>query len=202
MTSSDEAAEKGNRSALPSELGDDESDGVARSANDQQARKTLAHKLDHLFRTFHPRGRGEYSFEEVAQAIADREGSATISATYLWMLRKGMRDNPTKRHLEALASFFGIPPAYLLDSDDEQAASIEGELEMLRAFRDSGVRDIALRAQDLSPKSLRTIAEMLDRVRELEGLSGPVNNEPSASAPKPAARRGSRSRANGKDVGG
>src|SRR6266540_436032 len=62
--------------------------------------RTLADKLDHLFRSVHPRGRGEYTYAEVAKAIEDR-GGPTVSATYIWQLRKGRRDNPTKRHLEA-----------------------------------------------------------------------------------------------------
>jgi hypothetical protein len=39
----------------------------------------------------------------------------TDPATYLRQLRKGLRDNPTKRHLEALADFFGVAPIYFFD---------------------------------------------------------------------------------------
>jgi transcriptional regulator with XRE-family HTH domain len=131
------------------------------------AERTLAGKLDHLFRTVHPGARGEYTFEEVASAIRDR-GGPTISATYIWQLRKGIRDNPTKRHLEALAGFFGVPPAYFFD--DAAAERIEAELELLSALRDAPIRQIALRAAGLSPKSLGAITEMVERVRELEGL--------------------------------
>ncbi|RCG21959.1 XRE family transcriptional regulator [Sphaerisporangium album] len=131
--------------------------------------RTLAAKLNHLFRTIHPRTGGEYSFEEVATAIRDR-GGPTISATYIWQLRKGIRDNPTKRHLEALAGFFGVPPAYFFD--DAAAKRIDAELALLSALRDASVRQIALRAAGLSPKSLDAITEMVERVRELEGLPG------------------------------
>jgi transcriptional regulator with XRE-family HTH domain len=131
---------------------------------------TLAAKVNHLFRTIHPREGGEYSFEDVAEAIRAR-GGPTISATYIWQLRKGLRDNPTKRHLEALAGFFGVPPAYFFD--DEATARIDAELKLLAALRDNSVRQIALRASGLSPKSLDAIADMVDRVRELEGLPQP-----------------------------
>ena len=67
---------------------------------------TLAKKIDRLFKTVHP-GRGEYTHEQVADAIR-QAGGPTISATYVWQLRKGIRDNPTKRHLEALSGFFGV----------------------------------------------------------------------------------------------
>ncbi|MGD9891552.1 MAG: XRE family transcriptional regulator, partial [Dehalococcoidia bacterium] len=91
-----------------------------------------------------------------------------ISATYLWQLRKGLRDNPTKKHLEALADFFGVSPAYFFN--EEAAARIDAELELLAALRDASVRQIALRASGLSPQSLSTIAEMIERVRQLERL--------------------------------
>jgi transcriptional regulator with XRE-family HTH domain len=131
---------------------------------------TLAAKVDHLFSTVRSREGGEYSFEEVAEAIKAK-GGPTISATYVWQLRKGLRDNPTKRHLEALAGFFGVPPAYFFD--DVEAARINAELALLSALRDAPVRRIALRANGLSPRSLEAIVEMVDRVRELEGLPDP-----------------------------
>jgi transcriptional regulator with XRE-family HTH domain len=135
----------------------------------------LAAKVNHLFKTVRPRGGGEYSFEEVAEAIRAK-GGPTISATYLWQLRKGVRDNPTKRHLEALAGFFGVPPAYFFD--DAQTERIDAELALLNALRDAPVRRIALRAGGLSTKSLETIAEMVDRVRELEGLPDMPDGQP------------------------
>ena len=134
---------------------------------EQAGGRTLAQKLDHLFRTVHPGTRGEYSFEEVAAAIRGR-GGPTISATYLWQLRKGLRDNPTKKHLEALAAFFGVPPAYFFD--DDAARRIEAELALLATLRDTSIRQIALRAVGLSPESLNALTEMILRVRQLEGL--------------------------------
>jgi transcriptional regulator with XRE-family HTH domain len=137
---------------------------------------SLAAKVDHLFHTVRPHAGREFSFEEVAEALRAK-GGPTISATYIWQLRKGIRDNPTKRHLEALAGFFGVPPAYFFD--DAETRRIDAELGLLTALRDSPVRQIALRASGLSPKSLEAIADMVDRVRELEGLP-----QPSAPAPE------------------
>ncbi|HVC34658.1 MAG TPA: helix-turn-helix domain-containing protein [Chloroflexota bacterium] len=131
------------------------------------SRRSLAEKVNHLFHTIHPSGRGEYSNEEVAAAIRGR-GGPTISATYLWQLRKGVRENPTKKHLEALADFFGVPPAYFFD--DDVTEHIDAELKLLAALRDSSVRQIALRAFGLSAESLSKIAEMVEWVRDLEAL--------------------------------
>jgi transcriptional regulator with XRE-family HTH domain len=129
--------------------------------------QTLSGKLNHLFETVHPANRGPYSNEEVAAGIRD-QGGPTISATYIWLLRKGQRDNPTLKHLEALAGFFGVPPAYFFD--DETAARVNAELGLLNAMKDLGVQKVALRVAGLSPKSLDSIADMIERVRELEGL--------------------------------
>jgi len=141
--------------------------GESMSGTDHAKRQTLAAKLDHLFQAVHPRNRSEFSYEEVAEAIRDR-GGPTISATYIWQLRKGIRDNPTKKHLEALSDFFGVAPAYFFD--DEAAARIDAQLELLTALRDASVRQLALRAHGLSPESLATLTDMIERVRQLEGL--------------------------------
>lgn len=130
-------------------------------------RKTLAEKLDHLFSTVRsPRG-GEYTFDEVASALRDA-GGPTISATYVWQLRKGIRDNPTKRHLEALATFFGVSPSYFFD--EEAAERIEAELGLLTALRDTSIRSVALRSAGLSPSTLDAIRAVIENARRLEGL--------------------------------
>jgi transcriptional regulator with XRE-family HTH domain len=135
-------------------------------ADEAPAPRTLAEKIDRLFKAVHP-AKGEYTHEEVANAIREA-GGPTISATYVWQLRKGIRDNPTKRHLEALSAFFGVPPAYFFD--DEASDRIDAELSLLASLRDASVRQVALRASGLSQESLEAIAEMIERVRKLEGL--------------------------------
>lgn len=132
--------------------------------------RTLAEKLEHLFSVVRPAGRGEYSFEEVSSSIRAR-GGPTISASYIWQLRRGLRDNPTKRHLEALADFFGVPPSYFLD--DDVSGRVERQLELLAALRDASVRRMALRASGLSEESISAVAETIERLRHLEGLPGP-----------------------------
>ena len=129
---------------------------------------TLAQKLDRLFATVHPPGRGPYSNAEVAGALQRDEGGPTVSATYLWQLRKGLRDNPTKAHLEALARFFGVNPGYFFD--DTSADDVDAQLAILAAVRDSGVRAIALRSAGLSATSLAAIRSMNESARQLERL--------------------------------
>ncbi len=149
-------------------------------ADDEETEaKSLARKLDHLFATVHPRGRGEYTHEEVAEEIT-RRGVISVSHTYIWQLRSGIKTNPTMAIIEALSDFFGVPPAYFFDI--ETTARIDAELELLEAMRDADVRRLAIRASDLSSESLKTILEMVERVRELEGTS-------SEAAERPTTRR-------------
>jgi len=131
----------------------------------------LPAKLDRLFEIMRPPGAPgrEYSYEEVARGVAEA-GGPTISGTYVWMLRTGKRDNPTKRHLEALAAFFGVSPAYFFD--EARGPQIDEQLAAAAALRDAGVRSVALRASGLSAASLDALMLMLDRVRELEQQSG------------------------------
>lgn len=131
----------------------------------ESAGPSLADRLDHLFRTVRQPGGDQYTHEEVAEAIRAR--GVTISHTYVWQLRTGLRENPTKRHLEALAEFFGVPAAYFLDDDVEH---INAQLDLLAALRDGGVRSMALRAIGLSPRSLDAIRGMIEHARQIEGL--------------------------------
>jgi len=128
--------------------------------------KTLAEKLDYLFKTIHPAGRGEFSYREVAAAI-EAQGGPTASASYLHQLRTGGKDNPTKRHLEVLAKFFGVSPAYFFD--DAETDKIEAQLALLIAMRDANVRNVALRAAGLSAEGLDMVRVLIERTRRLEG---------------------------------
>jgi transcriptional regulator with XRE-family HTH domain len=130
---------------------------------------TLAAKIDQLFHVVRRPDREQYSNEEVAKACREATGES-FSTTYLWQLRTGRRDNPTKRHLEALAQFFGVPPAYFFD--DEQSTKIAEELALLGALRDAGVRDVALRAVSLSSDGLDTISDMIDAIARREASRG------------------------------
>lgn len=133
---------------------------------------SLAEKVSRLFVTVRSPEGDEYTHEEVATAIREA-GGPTISATYVWQLRKGLRDNPTKHHLEALATFFGVSPSYFFD--EEAASRIEAELDLLIAMRDASIRSVALRAAGLSEGSLDAIRGIIEQARQIEGL--PVDDE-------------------------
>jgi transcriptional regulator with XRE-family HTH domain len=126
----------------------------------------LASRLDLLFRTVHPAGRGPYTPAEVAAVINASEGAETISATYLWQLKTGRRDNPTYKHLIALARFFDVSPTFFFPDSETQRGEVPAEVKL--ALRDDSIRQIALRAAGLSERSLTVIADMVSNARTLE----------------------------------
>jgi transcriptional regulator with XRE-family HTH domain len=129
----------------------------------------LADRLECLFRTVHPKDRGPYTPAEVAEAVNQAAGGRVISSTYVWQLRTGRRDNPTQRHLSALAAFFGVSPLYFFGETEADRGAVPPEL--VAALKDDDVRDMALRATGLSERSLRAIRDMIESARAVEGLT-------------------------------
>jgi len=135
---------------------------------------SLAEKINYLFATVRPDGgQREFSNEHVAAEIA-RSSGVTISQSYIWQLRKGKKDNPTLKHLQALADFFGVPAAYFFDS--EVNARVNEQLQVLRteqARRELNadhdqVALMAMRAGELSPEHRRQVMDLLDVVYRLQ----------------------------------
>jgi transcriptional regulator with XRE-family HTH domain len=127
----------------------------------------LAVKLNKLFEVMRKPSLPQLSNVAAAEAITKQTG-VSISSAYLWQLRNGMKTNPTVQHLRAIADFFGVPPSYLIDRDTDQ--KIDAQLNLLQALRDSGVRDLAMRAHGLTPQALNSLAAMVDHARQLEQL--------------------------------
>ena len=131
-----------------------------------KGRRTFAEKLDYLFLTVHPKGRRPYSMDEVAAAVAEK-GYEHLSAGYIWALRRGQRDNPTIKTVEALADFFGVPAGYFLDNDDELVSRVDSQLGLLAKIREAGVEGLAMRASELNPESREAVARMIDAMANM-----------------------------------
>jgi transcriptional regulator with XRE-family HTH domain len=133
---------------------------------------TLAAIIDKLFKTIKRADGTEHSMEEVARWCAAwlaERGSGTFSKEYVRQLRYGIKANPTKRHLEAMAAFFEVDPAIFLDT--ERSKQIQADLELAVAIRDAGVSALALRAVSLSPESRRKVLEVMQSLQD-EGDKG------------------------------
>ncbi|MFF1272201.1 helix-turn-helix domain-containing protein [Streptomyces marokkonensis] len=138
----------------------------------EETDNSFADKLNRLFETVRPDPSHEYSNEQVASAI--RAAGVSISQSYIWQLRKGRKTNPTLRHLQALAEYFGVPTAYFVD--DSTAARIEEQLSALaaeqarlhEASQGSDVKLMAMRAGQLSRQHRKQVMDLLDVVYRLE----------------------------------
>lgn len=131
----------------------------------------LAQRLNRLFETVHPAGRGPYTLREAADAINSEAGETIISASYLSQLRAGQRTEPSHSRLTAIARFFGVDIDYF--SAQVSAEDASRQAEVLTAMRDAGVRAIALRAHGLSEPSLAAVLAVIENARRLENLPEP-----------------------------
>lgn len=127
----------------------------------------FAERLNRLFEVVHPAGRGPHTVQEVAQAV-NAEGLTQVSRPYLSQLRSGQKTNPSAATAAALARFFRVRTDYFFD--DDYAAAIDRDLEMIGRLRDSGLQRTASRALDLSPDAQDTITSLVESLRRAEGL--------------------------------
>ncbi|MCO1580464.1 helix-turn-helix domain-containing protein [Crossiella sp. SN42] len=135
----------------------------------------LADKLNHLFSTVKPLdGKGrEYSNDFVAQQLT--QAGVSISASYIWQLRKGKKANPSLEHIQALSRFFGVTVDYF--TNDEVSAKINSQLDVLRGEQqakldrlsaDPEAQVMAARAAELSPEGRKQVSELLKFIHQME----------------------------------
>lgn len=133
----------------------------ARPASAPPVPRSIAERLNHLFTAVRPAGIDrEYQGKEVVAAI--RAAGGEMSESYLSELRRGIKPNPTVRHLDALAEFFGVRRGYF--TDDLVAQEVEAELELRIAMRKASVKDLALRVADLGPVERAAMNRLLAQI--------------------------------------
>lgn len=133
----------------------------------EQRLPVFAERLSHLFATVTGPDGKPWSLTAVARVLTDQYDLPTTQS-YVSQLRSGVRTNPTINYVAALASIFGVPTSYLVDSGPQVLD--EAELDLLAALRSAGVVGIAMRAKDVPRASQKMVAQMLDSLREQEGL--------------------------------
>jgi hypothetical protein len=125
--------------------------------------RTLAEKIDHLFTATLAPGEKAPSYRKVAAAINEKAGEPVISSGYLCELRTGVKDNPTKRQLEAIADHFEVSPAFF--HDDEVTALMVRQLKMMAALGSGDISAIAprgVRANGLSAEMLAHVQSVIE----------------------------------------
>ncbi|MEB8338056.1 helix-turn-helix domain-containing protein [Streptomyces endophyticus] len=127
-------------------------------------RPTLAERLEMLFdeiRPQEPTGR-RYTHDEVAAELRRVQPGLRVSGAYLSALRNGSKRNPSLDLLTALAQFFGVSASYFLDPTPQDQA--EEEIALAKVGHHPQVRNLALRALELSPESLAVVTQIVERV--------------------------------------
>lgn len=123
----------------------------------------FADRLNRLFAThLSPSGR-EYTLREVSDATG-----GALSVAYLSLLRKGGVTRPRVDKVQLLADFFGVSVTYFTDKDGTSAAAADDLSEALRAaLAKPGVRELALRASELSAEEHALYLRLLDYAKEV-----------------------------------
>jgi transcriptional regulator with XRE-family HTH domain len=132
-----------------------------------QGRRSFADKLSYLIQTVHPPERGSYSYREIAAGIAEHPGAMT--AAHINQLAIGKQPHPRIHHVEALASFFGVPVTYFFD--DDTAAHSADQFALISVWRDTEARRIAERVVDLKPRDRHTVTNLIDTLRAYDEQS-------------------------------
>ena len=131
--------------------------------------KTLADKVNWLIEQAHPAGRGPLSNQEVCFLIARVTGEE-ISATTLWKIRNGQQKNPQLRVMQALATTFGVEPAFFFDDyDEEKLGLLQDQVELLALVRDAGITSAEFRALlGMDAEARKTVAGLIQRAARTE----------------------------------
>lgn len=141
--------------------------------SDAEPSVALAARLNRLFDSIRPDGpKGRaYTNGEVAEAIKQANPSIRVGGAYLSALRTGAKKKPSAELLTALARFFGVPTAYLLE--EAIAAQTDAEIELAQVAHNLGVRQLALRALELSPEGLAAVTAIVEHVLESDRAPKP-----------------------------
>ncbi|MFF4257951.1 helix-turn-helix domain-containing protein [Streptomyces sp. NPDC001663] len=127
-------------------------------------RTKLAERLERLFDEIRPEGPKErrYTNDEVAAALKELKPGLRVSGAYLSALRNGTKRNPSMDLLAVLARFFGVSESYFVDSLSETRT--DAELALARVGHNPEVRNLALRALELSPEGLAIVTQIVEHV--------------------------------------
>ncbi|MBC3189520.1 transcriptional regulator [Pseudonocardia sp. C8] len=118
----------------------------------------MVDKLDHLARTVHPEGRGPYTLDETVAGIRALGGS--VSRANLNALRLGRGTNPSKSTLEAIARFYRVSPAYLLDDSPYDEITAE-EHELLLIVRQGQLHGLVRAIGRLQPETRQALERVV-----------------------------------------
>jgi transcriptional regulator with XRE-family HTH domain len=143
--------------------------GEAAQGAGRPAPKTLADKVSWLIGQAHPADRGPLSNADVCRLILKVTGEE-VSVTTIWKLRNGQQTNPQLRVIQALATTFGVEPAFFFeDYDEDKLGLLQDQVELLALVRDAGITSAELRAiLGMDATGRKTLASLIGRATRAE----------------------------------
>ena len=131
--------------------------------------KTLADKVNWLIEQAHPVGRGSLSNADVCFLIYKATGEE-FSVTTIWKLRNGQQTNPQMRVVQALATTFGVEPAFFFqDYDEDKLGLLQDQVELLALVRDAGITSAEFRAiLGMDAAGRKAVAGLIGRAARAE----------------------------------
>ncbi len=127
--------------------------------------RSVPDRVNRLFDVMHRAATPPVTNAEVAERIT-LQGVA-ITEDEIRQLRAGTKQDASMRQLSALAEFFGVAARYLTDPNGDR--SIDAQLTLLEAMRDSGVQGVhrcrttQRKPETLSPKVIEELAQAITR---------------------------------------
>lgn len=130
---------------------------------------TLAGKVNWLIEQARPAGGGPLSNSDVCRMIYDATREE-VSVTTVWKLRTGKQTNPQLRVLQALATTFGVDPAYFFEAYDEgELGLLQEQVELLALVKSAGITSAELRTiLGMDSAGRRALAGLIGRAVRVE----------------------------------
>lgn len=139
----------------------------------------IAARLNHLFGLMHPKERAECSSQEVADMIT-AQGCA-VTEQQIEGLRQGAGVPVGQEVFGALAAFFRVPVAYLVDK--EAPPQTAADLAMLSMLQGIGTRSLTLRmVADLDEPSLKALLPVVKHLQSADKHQRMPAEQPSGRA--------------------
>lgn len=118
---------------------------------------TFGTRLRRLFDSVRREDGSKYTPREVAEEITRR--GHRLSKSYVYTLLKD-ESEPSHALVQALAEFFEVPLDFF--SNSERGRDLNRQYQVLASLGDHNVRQIAFRAQNLSPEQLQSVLDYID----------------------------------------
>ena len=151
-------------------------------ASGRPALKTLADKVNWLIDQARPADGGPLSNADVCRMVLKVTGEE-FSVTTIWKLRNGQQVNPQMRVIQALATTFGVEPAFFFAGYDEgKLGLVREQVELLALVRDAGITSAEFRAiLGMDAAGRRAIAGLIGRAARAEAQADAPGQDDDAS---------------------